>query len=413
MNSGRSTARVGVPWVVATVVVLSLAAWVHFRPIGPRPWSDADVDILRPLWIDSLPALGTDPTNSVADDPRAASFGHHLFFDPRLSSSGGISCSTCHQPERRFTDGLPKGQAIGTSKRNTRSIVGVAYSPWLYWDGRKDSLWSQALSPLEDPAEHGGHREQYVEFIVSDPAYRAMYESLFGEIPDRTDHDVINVVFANIGKVIAAYERLLMPGQSRFDVYVAAVIAGDRDLQQSTLSKDEVVGLQLFIGKAACTQCHNGPLFTNHEFHNTGVISFPGEVPDKGRVAGVRQVLADPFNCAGPYGDNAGKGCAELEYARTGPELIGAVRTPSLRNLENTGPYMHKGQIASLADVLRHYNDAPRAMIGHNEAKPLGLNKRELRQLEAFLNTLAAPLATADVWLGPPARGLASKSDEK
>ena len=107
------------------------------------------------------------------------------------------------------------------------------------------------------------------------------------------------------------------------------------------------------------------------------------------------------------------KSCAELEYARTGPELIGAFRTPSLRNLESTGPFMHKGQLDSLAEVLQHYNAAPLAMIGHNEAKPLGLSKRELRQLEAFLNTLAAALATADVWLGPPASGLASEDDEK
>ena len=403
MSAARSKTNAVISWFTATLVVLSLAACIHFRPIGPQPWTDTDFEVLQSLWIGSLPALPADPTNSVADDPRAASFGHHLFFDPRLSSSGGISCSTCHQPERRFTDGLAKGQAIGTSKRNTRSIVGVAYSPCLYWDGRRDSLWSQALSPLEDPAEHGGRREQYVEIIAADPSYREMYEALFGEIPDLSGDGAVNVVFANIGKVIAAYERLLMPGQSRFDVYVAAIIAGDNDLQRSTFTDDEIVGLQLFIDEAACTQCHNGPLFTNHEFHNTGVISFPGEVPDKGRVTGVRQVLADPFNCSGPYADAAEKSCAELEYARTGPELIGAFRTPSLRNLENTGPYMHKGQIASLAAVLQHYNEAPFAMIGHNEAKPLGLNKRELRQLEAFLNTLAAPLATAEVWLGPPA----------
>jgi len=409
MSAARSKTNAVISWFAATLMVLSLAAWIHFRPIGPQPWTDTDVEVLRSLWIGSLPALPADPTNSVAEDLRAASFGHHLFFDPRLSSSGGISCSTCHQPERRFTDGLVKGQAIGTSKRNTRSVVGVAYSPWLYWDGRRDSLWSQALSPLEDPAEHGGRREQYVEIIAADPYYRDSYEALFGEIPDLSGDGGVNVVFANIGKVIAAYERLLMPGQSRFDVYVAAIIAGDNDLQRSTFTEDEVVGLQLFIDEAACTQCHNGPLFTNHEFHNTGVISFPGEVPDKGRVAGVRQVLADPFNCSGPYADAAEKSCAELEYARTGPELIGAFRTPSLRNLESTGPYMHKGQIASLTAVLQHYNEAPLAMIGHNEAKPLGLNKRELRQLEAFLNTLAAPLATAEVWLGPPARSVSGR----
>ena len=105
----------------------------------------------------------------VADNEEAASFGHRLFFDTRLSANGNVSCATCHQPERRFTDGLPKGRGIGLSGRNTRSIVGTAYSPWLYWDGRKDSQWSQAMSPLEDPAEHGGNRMQYVRIYQQRP----------------------------------------------------------------------------------------------------------------------------------------------------------------------------------------------------------------------------------------------------
>jgi len=408
----RTKTSITLHGLAATAIVFALAAWLYSRPVDSDSWTEAEVEILHSLWIGGLPAPPEDASNSVADNPRAARMGHHLFFDPRLSATGGISCSTCHQPERRFTDGLPKGQAIGMSKRNTPSIVGAAYSPWLYWDGRKDSLWSQALSPLEDPAEHGGRREQYVEFIVADPAYREMYEAVFGEVPDFSGDAAVNDVFVNIGKAIAAYERLLIPGRSPFDVYVEAVIAGDKDLQRTTLSKDEVAGLRLFIDEAACTQCHNGPLFTNHEFHNTGVISFPGEVPDKGRVLGVRLLIADPFNCAGPYSDDAEKSCAELEYARTGPELIGAFRTPSLRNLDNTGPFMHKGQIESLAKVLQHYNEAPFAMIGHNESKPLGLSSRELRQLEAFLNTLAAPLATADRWLSPPSANTAANADE-
>lgn len=389
--------------LLIAVVVAGTALW-QSRSLSPEQWTDADVETLRSLWLGNLPPLPPDPTNAVADDPSAAAFGQRLFFDPRMSGTGGISCSTCHQPERRFTDGLAKGQAIGTSKRNTRSIVGVAYSPWLYWDGRRDSLWSQALSPLEDPLEHGGSREQYVRIIASDDAYRSAYESIFGELPELSSDDAINRVFANIGKAIAAYERLLLPGPSLFDAYVEAVIAGDERLQRETFTDEVVLGLQLFIGEAACTQCHNGPLFTNHEFHNTGVLSFPGEVPDKGRVAGVREARADPFNCLGAYNDDVTANCAELEFVRTGPELLGAVRTPSLRNLEHTAPYMHKGQLATLADVLRHYNEAPLAMIGHNESKPLRLNKRQLRQLEAFLNTLAAPLATPEKWLAPPSK---------
>lgn len=384
------------------VMVAVIAASPHLRADEQNPWSAAEVEILRSLTIDALPAVPADPTNAVADDPQAAEFGHRLFFDARLSRLGNVSCSTCHQPERQFTDGLEKGQGLGTSKRNTSSIVGAAYSPWLYWDGRRDSLWSQALSPLEDPVEHGGKREQYVDFIASDDAYRTMYEAIFGEFPDLSNGTAIDEVFANIGKSLAAYERLLMPGRSRFDDFVAAVIAGDQQLQSEIFSNDEAIGLRLFIGAANCTQCHNGPLLTNHEFHNTGVISFPGEVPDKGRVAGVREARADSFNCLGRFSDAAEKRCAELEFARSGPELIGAFRTPSLRNLEKTDPYMHKGQLKSLAEVLEHYNDAPPAMIGHSEVDPLGLGSRELRQLETFLGTLAAPLATEDKWLQQP-----------
>jgi cytochrome c peroxidase len=376
---------------VLAIAALAFAAW-QIRPLSPAPWTDAEIEILRSLWIASLPPLVPDPTNAVADNPRAAKLGQQLFFDTRMSANGAVSCASCHQPERRFTDGLPKGQGVASSKRNTRSIVGVAYSPWLYWDGRKDSLWSQALAPLEDPNEHGSDRAKVVELVTQNPEYREDYEILFGTF-DPAEDDAIDTAFANVGKAIAAFERLLMPSPSRFDDYVAALLDGNGNEQAAALTTDEILGLQLFIGEAGCTQCHNGPLLTNNEFHNTGVISFPGEVPDKGRVAGVREVLADPFNCAGNYNDSAEADCTELEYARTGPELIGAFRTPSLRNLENTEPYMHKGQFRTIAETLRHYNEAPLSMIGHNEAKPLGLSSRELQQIEAFLSSLAAPLA--------------------
>jgi len=390
--------------VLAGVAVAMAAAaiWPSSGSAELLSWTETEVLILRSLTITSPPALADDPTNLVADDPRAAELGHRLFFDSGLSATGAISCATCHQPERRFTDGLDKGQGIGQSKRNTPSIVGVSHSPWLYWDGRRDSVWSQALSPLEDPAEHGGNRLQYAQYIESTPAYRAQYVALFGAIPDLDSPDNVDHVFANLGKAIAAYERLLMPGRSRFDDYVDAVVANDAIAQQTLFNSDEARGLKLFIGKANCTQCHNGQLFTNNEFHNTGVISYPGEVPDRGRIAGVREVQSAQFNCRSDFSDATSPECIELEFARTGYELMGTFRTPSLRNLENTAPYMHKGQIKTLAAVLQHYNDAPLAMIGHNEAKPLNLSGRELQQLEAFLNALAAPLATANELLGPP-----------
>jgi len=387
-------------WLVVVITIATLVAVPKIWPPLADKWSDADIAVLRSLWIGSLEELPPDPTNAVADDPRAAKLGHALFFSVSLSPSNAIACATCHRPELRFTDGMQKGRGIGQSKRNTRSIVGVAYSPWQYWDGRRDSQWAQALSPIEDPAEHGGNRQHAVSAVAANDEFRQQYEAIFGLQPEPGDTGGTDTAFTNIGKAIAAYERLIIPGPSRFDRYVETVLSGVED--QSPYSADEVAGLRLFIGKAACTQCHNGPLLTNHEFHNTGVLSFPGEVPDKGRAAGVRQVLADPFNCRGEFSDASEQECAELEFARSGYEVLGAFRTPSLRNLEHTQPYMHKGQMFTLAEVLAHYNEAPLSMIGHNEAKPLGLSALELMQLEAFLMTLAAPMATDEKWLRPP-----------
>jgi cytochrome c peroxidase len=393
--------RAILPAAVLAIAAAALAGW-RWHTAAPAPWTDAEIEILRSLWIGSLPPLPPDPTNAVADDERAARFGQRLFFDVRLSGNGAVSCATCHQPARRFTDGLPKAVGIGTARRNTRSIVGSAYSPWQYWDGRRDSLWAQALTPLETPVEQGGDREKIVALVATDPDYRSRYEALFGALPATDDVHGVDRAFANLGKAIEAYERRILPGPSRFDAYVEAVIAGDTAAQHATFSDDEIRGLRLFIGEANCTQCHNGPLFTNNEFHNTGVIAFPGEVPDKGRVQGVREVLADPFNCAGEFSDDPTHDCPELDFARTGVTLIGAMRTPSLRNLGGAQPYMHEGQFATLADVLENYNEAPLAMIGHNEAKPLGFGSRKLRELEAFLETLDAPLATPVEWLAPP-----------
>ena len=410
---------------LGSLVVLLLAfaaayyAWMY-RPVSPEPWSNDDIVTLRSLWIDNLPTLPADPSNTVADDPAAIIMGKRLFFDTRLSADGKVSCATCHQPDLGFTDGLQKGRGIGESGRNTRSIVGVAYTPWLYWDGRRDSLWSQALSPLEDRNEHGSNRMQIVRLVTTEAVYRDMYRSLFGQPPDFTDparfpvaaapvddpalasswatmsdadQQAVNTVYANIGKTIAAFERTVLPPATRFDAYVGAVVHDDKEQQAALFSKDEILGLQLFIGEARCTECHNGPLFTNHEFHNTGVLTVPGELPDRGRIDGVREVLDNEFTCSGQYSDDAERHCDELTYVRTGPELLGAMRTPSLRNTSRTGPYMHKGQVATLAEVLQHYNRAPDAMIGHNESEPLGLTGPQLKRLEAFLQTLASPLA--------------------
>lgn len=416
---------------IAGLVVLATSGGYMFLALRPpAPWSDQERTQIRSLWLGSLPPVPVDATNAVAADPRAAEFGHALFFETRLSANNRISCAFCHRPERRFTDGMDKARALGQSRRNTPSIVGLAFSPWLYWDGRRDNLWAQALSPLEDPQEQGSNRMRIARLVTTDSAYAGEYRALFGEPPDfsdrsrfpedagpglredwnaawqgmsESDRDRVNRTFANTGKAIAAYERLMQPGPSRFDAYAAAVLGESEEDPDRLYSNDEVKGLRLFMGKARCMECHNGPQFTNFEFHNTGILSFPGDLPDRGRIDGLRLVRRDPFNCLGAYSDAAPGQCLELTHARDGVELIGAFKTPSLRNLEGTAPYMHKGQIGSLAEALDHYNQAPFAMIGHNEAEqPLGLLPFELDQLEAFLATLAAPVAVDERWLRPP-----------
>jgi cytochrome c peroxidase len=121
------------------------------------------------------------------------------------------------------------------------------------------------------------------------------------------------------------------------------------------------------------------------------LLAYPGELPDRGRIAAIQVLRSDPFNCPGQFSDSRDDQCTEFKYMRTGIELLGAFRTPSLRNLADTAPYMHKGQLKTLEEVLQHYNEAPNAMIGHNEAKPLKLSRKELNQLEAFLQTLMQP----------------------
>src|SRR6185436_7802118 len=297
-------------FLLLSALVLLPALLCAARPRTDR-WTAAQIDELRKLSISGLETLVPDPTNRVADDPAAASLGHELFFDPRLSSNGNVSCATCHQPDRGFQDGTALAHGVGTTNRRTMPIAGTAYAPFLFWDGRKDSQWAQALGPLESPAEHGGTREQYAGVIAG--SYRAKYEQLFGSLPDLTQRDGVTAVFVNIGKSIAAYERRIQHAPSRFDRYVDSLTATGRP-PAGMLSDDEVAGLRLFIGKANCTQCHNGPLLTNNEFHNTGVPANPSVPQDRGRIEGAKGVLADEFNCRSRWSDANAAQCSELEF---------------------------------------------------------------------------------------------------
>jgi cytochrome c peroxidase len=323
----------------------------------------------------------------VADDPRAAALGQRFFFDTRLSANGQVACGTCHRPERYFQDDLALGRGVGTTDRRTMPIAETARAPFLFWDGRKDSQWAQALGPLESPVEHGGTRTQYAYVVATH--YRSEYETVFGPMPDLSQRDAVTEVFVNIGKAIAAYERGVTFGPSRFDRYVDALAEG-RPVD-GLLTSDEVAGLKLFVGKASCTNCHNGPLLTNNEFHNTGVPRRAGLPRDDGRWTGASAVLGDEFNCRSRWSDAPNR-CAELEFLISDDHVLErAYKVPTLRNVADRGPYMDAGQFTTLAQVLAHYNRAPAAPEGHTELRRLGLKPVELRQLEAFLRALSGP----------------------
>jgi cytochrome c peroxidase len=425
--SGRSGRK---SWAFAAT--LGLALFSALSLLTGFTWADAwtleEKAVLASMSLDKLPPPPRDTSNAVEAVPAAAVLGKRLFSEVRFSSNQAVSCATCHAPERAFQDGLPVGRGVGTGSRRTMPIAGAAHNPWFFWDGRKDSLWSQALGPLEDAVEHGSNRTRIAKLLRSD--YRTEYEALFGPMPDLTGlpddagpqgnaaeraawqnmdpnrRQDVNRVFANLGKAIAAYERTLSPGESRFDRYVRAVVAGDRNGQQ-VLSPPEVSGLRLFVGKGQCATCHNGPLLTDQHFHNTGVPPRDLAQPDRGRSAATVKVQHDEFNCLGAFSDAAPDTCQELRFMVTDDRALeGAFKTPSLRNVALRAPYMHAGQFASLEEVVGHYVKARSALVGHSELaneghghserKPIRLSESEARDLAAFLQTLSGSISSTE-----------------
>ncbi|HEX2546003.1 MAG TPA: cytochrome c peroxidase [Ramlibacter sp.] len=388
-------------------------------------WSARELAQLQELAMASLPPLPPDPSNRIADDEQAAQLGQRLFFDQRLSANGQVACASCHLPGKLFQDGTPLARGVGLTDRRTMTIIGTARSPWQFWDGRKDSQWAQALGPLESAVEHGGDRTQYAHLVAQH--YRGDYEAVFGKLPSlaglpphagpvadpqasaawrvlpQAQKETVNRVFANVGKAIAAYERRIAHAPSRFDAYVAAAANGQTARRDAALTRDEIAGLRLFLGKGQCLQCHSGPLFTNNEFHNTGVPAAKGLPADQGRLAGAKQVLQDEFNCLGRYSDARPEQCGEIRFLdESNAHQVRQFRVPSLRNVAERAPYMHAGQFATLREVVEHYNRAPPAPQGHSELQPLGLSAREIDQLVAFLGTLSGGVQADAKWLKAP-----------
>jgi len=407
-----------------------------------QQWSDAEIALLKTLMIDALPKIPANLTNKYADNIEAAELGHEIFFDKRFSENGEVSCSTCHQPDKYFTDGFKTSKGVGTVKRNAPTVVGVNHSQWFFHDGRADSLWSQALGPLEAGLEHGGNRAMFAHQIFNDKMYKDKYEAVFEKLPDlsdkkrfpdnagpvhnsqeldawssmqQKDRDAITGIFVNIGKALAAYEHKLRPATSKFDKYVYAVINKDESEMRDSMTEDEVSGLRLFISDANCIICHNSPMFSDFGFHNVGTPQVDQKIfkksrkiekyLDQGRKIGASKVRASEFNCFSEYNDAENKNCDELTYMITdGHATIGTFRTPSLRNISKTAPYMHAGQYEKLSDVINHYNDPPPVQLGDSDIRMLtfDLSEKEQQQLELFLRALDSDIDAETRWLKAP-----------
>ncbi|AGB46059.1 cytochrome c peroxidase [Mesorhizobium australicum WSM2073] len=391
---------------------LALTVAAILAGCGKPDFSDAEKKTIASLALNTLPALKPDTTNRFADEPAAAALGSTLFFDVGMSRDGTVSCSTCHKIDRQFQDDLPQAVGVGHTNRRTMPLAGVARDPWFFWDGRRDSLWAQALTPLENPLEQAGNRAAYAHYMKA--RFGERYERIFGPLPDLSSippnasplgsdaektawnamsdaqRDAINGVYANIGKAIAAFERSIEPAPTRFDRFALDLATGAEPKGDAVFSAEEILGLKLFVGKANCVSCHNGPRFSDNGFHNTGVPPAAGLPADRGRVDAVAQVEADPFNCFGAYRDGEASACGELRFmVKDAPELVRAYKTPSLRGAATRPPYMHAGQFSSLDEVVAHYAKAAPSVEGSSEIHPLELSGRERAALVAFLKTLS------------------------
>jgi len=288
-----------------------------------------------------IPKTAADPKDNPTTPDKVA-LGKQLFFDPRLSGDNTLSCATCHVPEQAFGDGRPRGRGTGGKEltRNTPTLLNVGLFNRFFWDGRAKSLEEQALGPIQSPDEMNQDLSELVEELNAIPGYVRQFQNIFGTQATRD----------GIAKSLAAFQRTLVTNPSPFDRY----LAGD----QTALSMQAKQGLELFEGSAGCIRCHHGLLLSDNQFYRLGVSS-----QDEGLavVTGKK--------------DDKGK-----------------FRTPSLRNIAQTGPYMHDGSKKTLTDVVEFYYRGVSSKTSNGlplDVEPLlGQSYSEISDIVAFLESL-------------------------
>jgi cytochrome c peroxidase len=329
-------------WISLALGLLALGAVPAEERPGPVPADTLPAN----LGVDQVP-LGLDPRPGRADNPLTAAkvhLGRLLFFDPILSADGTVACASCHQPAHGFSGGVARPRGIGgrPTARKAPTLFNRAYGSAFFWDGREAALESQALRPIEDPAEMGARLADVVRRLAEHKDYPARFAAAFGD----------GVTAANLGRALASFERVLLRGDSSVDRFRRRGAA-------AALTPPERHGLWLYESKAGCWRCHGGPNFTDERFRNTGV-SWGKEPADLGRFHVTRR-----------------------------EEDRGKFKTPTLRGVALTAPYMHDGSLATLEQVVDFYNRGGGANPHRDAAlAPLELSEEEVRALVAFLKAL-------------------------
>jgi cytochrome c peroxidase len=335
-------------------------------------------------------APAPDPSNRVSGQPAAIDLGRRLFFDPRLSGPGTVSCATCHDPAKGWTDGRPRAQSLARADRNTQSLYNLAGNRWFGWDGRTDSLWAHSIGPIVDAREMAADAGHVARLVTTDLSLAGLYRAAFGAAPNVGDPDGVLV---DAAKALAAFQETIVSGPTPFDVFRNALASGNRSAA-AAYPQAAQRGAALFVGRGKCNFCHVGPAFSNGEFSDAGVPYFiePGRV-DPGRHGGIVKLKASPYSLTGRHNDDPARTTAWA--TRHVAELhtnFGAFKVPSLRNLIRTAPYMHDGSRATLADVVRHYSELNPERLhadGEKILEPLALTSTEVSDLVAFLETLS------------------------
>jgi cytochrome c peroxidase len=350
-----------------------------------------DVDIKSILshgpW--PLPKAG-DAGNEFSESRSAIQLGKRLFFDPRLSVNKSVSCATCHDPKKAFSDGLPVSKSLEHDKpltRNSPSLLNAAHERWYGWDGASDSQWSQSLRPLLDEREMGLTMDKLKAIVIEEKDIYFAYKTVFSA-PNANTSEVVSV---NLAKALGAYVASLYSGKSPFDKFRDNLARGDF-AKAATYPFAAQRGLKIFVGKGQCGTCHAGPMFSNGEFGDTGIPFFvrPGVV-DSGRHGGIEELRRSPYNLLGAFSRADEKTKQKTLYVDLQHRNFGEFKVPSLRNVSKTAPYMHSGSHATLEAVVNHYSELNTDRLhadGDQILKPLKLSDQEKSDLVAFLKSL-------------------------